>query len=324
MKTCLEAGTLQSYLDGELSPNAMQSVAAHLASCRACAALAREAEAELALFMEAMAPAALLPASVPTARLRERLDAALAAEATGQHDKRPAAARGESGWREWLAGLAAFLTPAPGRAVAFASLLVAVLLSALFVSQQFAPGEIKQSEVAVVPVSSGADDVPLTNGVAPVAAVNSATTPTPPASSTGPSKAAPRKRDNRDAVNQLASYSSRPRPSGGVTQATRGGEVASATGRPVLLPGEKTYLSAIASLTSTIESRTPQAMPPSLRVEYERNLALVDQAILSTRVAARRNPQDTDAQDFLRSAYQNKVELLSAVAEQSQLATIKD
>jgi len=323
MKTCLEAGTLQSYLDGELSPNAMQSVATHLASCRACAALAREAEAELAVFMEAMAPAASIPASVPTARLRERLDAALA-EAAGQHDKRPAA-RGESSWRGWLAGLAAFLTPAPGRAAAFASLLVAVLLSVLFVSQRLAPGEIKPSEVAVVPVSSRADNVPSTNGGAPDATVDSTTVATTPASDAGLSKATPRKRGDRDAVNQLASYPSRPRRSGGgVSQSPPGGEVTGVAGRPVLLPGEKTYLSAIASLTSTIESRTPQAMPPSLRVEYERHLALVDQAILSTRVAARRNPRDTDAQDFLRSAYQNKVELLSAVAEQSQLATIKD
>ena len=53
-------------------------------------------------------------------------------------------------------------------------------------------------------------------------------------------------------------------------------------------------------------------------------VAVVNQAIVSSRVAARRNPQDTDAKEFLRAAYQNKVELLSAVADQTQLASGRD
>jgi hypothetical protein len=57
-------------------------------------------------------------------------------------------------------------------------------------------------------------------------------------------------------------------------------------------------------------------MKPSLRAEYERNLAIVDQAIDSTRRAARRNPNDPDASEFLYSSYQSKLDLLSAVAEQ--------
>jgi hypothetical protein len=65
-------------------------------------------------------------------------------------------------------------------------------------------------------------------------------------------------------------------------------------------------------------------MTPTLRAEYERNLAVVNQAIMSSRVAARRNPQDTDAKEFLRAAYQNKVELLSAIADQTQLASGRD
>jgi hypothetical protein len=65
-------------------------------------------------------------------------------------------------------------------------------------------------------------------------------------------------------------------------------------------------------------------MTPTLRAEYERNLAVVNQAIISSRVAARRNPQDTDAKEFLRAAYQNKVELLSAVADQAQIASSRD
>ncbi|HYG12222.1 MAG TPA: hypothetical protein VD835_19905, partial [Pyrinomonadaceae bacterium] len=91
-----------------------------------------------------------------------------------------------------------------------------------------------------------------------------------------------------------------------------------------VLADEKTYLTSIASLTSAIEAQGAEGMTPTLRAEYERNLAVVNQAIVSSRVAARRNPQDTDAKEFLRAAYQNKVELLSAVADQTQLASSRD
>ncbi|MDQ1612366.1 MAG: hypothetical protein QOG00_2297, partial [Pyrinomonadaceae bacterium] len=97
-----------------------------------------------------------------------------------------------------------------------------------------------------------------------------------------------------------------------------------ATNNEPVLADEKTYLSSIASLTSAIETQGAEGMSPTLRAEYERNLAVVNQAIVSSRVAARRNPQDTDAKEFLRAAYQNKVELLSAVADQTQFASGRD
>jgi hypothetical protein len=63
-------------------------------------------------------------------------------------------------------------------------------------------------------------------------------------------------------------------------------------------------------------------MTPTLRAEYERNLAVVDHAIVASRVAARRDPADKDAQEFLRTAYQDKLDLLHAVSDQTQIASI--
>ena len=37
METCLDEGTLQAYLDGELSPETLNRVALHLAACRSAA-----------------------------------------------------------------------------------------------------------------------------------------------------------------------------------------------------------------------------------------------------------------------------------------------
>jgi hypothetical protein len=81
-----------------------------------------------------------------------------------------------------------------------------------------------------------------------------------------------------------------------------------------LLPGERSYLQAIARLDSTIkQNKSP--MRPSLQVEYERNLAVVDRAIAATRNAAKKNPDDPDAADFMFAAYQSKVDLLNTIAD---------
>jgi hypothetical protein len=81
-----------------------------------------------------------------------------------------------------------------------------------------------------------------------------------------------------------------------------------------LLPGEKTYLRTIAALDSTIKAND-RPMRPALRAEYERNLALVDHALAAARTAAKNNPDDPDAAEFVFAAYQSKVDLLNTVAE---------
>jgi len=78
MTRCLDEAKLQSYFDGELSLDMMESVTSHLASCATCAAAARELEEESALVMSALA--AEFETSVPTERLRERIDAAVLGE----------------------------------------------------------------------------------------------------------------------------------------------------------------------------------------------------------------------------------------------------
>src|SRR5258705_7647141 len=75
MRRCLDEGLLQSYFDGELSSQQMESATAHLASCLTCAAAARELEQETLLLTSALA--AEFEANVPTERLRQRLDEAV-------------------------------------------------------------------------------------------------------------------------------------------------------------------------------------------------------------------------------------------------------
>ena len=81
-----------------------------------------------------------------------------------------------------------------------------------------------------------------------------------------------------------------------------------------LIPGERSYLQAIARLDSTIKSNQKD-MRPALQSEYQRNLAVVDRAIAATRSAAKSNPNDPDAADFMFAAYQSKVDLLNTIAD---------
>src|SRR4030095_3083139 len=76
MKNCLDEVTLQSYFDGELPIELMESATLHLSSCAACAAIARELEQENAILMTALA--AEFDAPVPTEQLRRRIDLAVA------------------------------------------------------------------------------------------------------------------------------------------------------------------------------------------------------------------------------------------------------
>src|SRR2546423_8868451 len=75
---CFDEAVLQSYFDGELSPETMQSVAAHINACVNCAARAKEIESETELMRGAFAPEMEL--GVPTESLRARIDSSMKAE----------------------------------------------------------------------------------------------------------------------------------------------------------------------------------------------------------------------------------------------------
>ncbi|HZG52535.1 MAG TPA: zf-HC2 domain-containing protein [Pyrinomonadaceae bacterium] len=321
MNTCLDEGTLQAYLDGELSPDTSNGAAAHLSACVSCAAAARAAEQELALFSTAFAPA--LSTSVPTEKLRARLDEAIAEMAAPprRFAPPPSPTRARSIFGALVASLTTFT---PRQATAFASFLVAVALAVVFALMQTPGSGNRPEEIAKV------DQRPAP----PVARTENSPTPDDAAAVQTPIAEVNTSALARGGVRATllkAGYHVRPRnpqareERGGATEAA-GTTTAAAAATPAepLLADEKTYLSSIASLTSAIEAEGAAGMTPTLRAEYERNLAVVNQAIVSSRVAARRNPQDTDAKEFLRAAYQNKVELLSAVADQKQLASGRD
>src|SRR5689334_9044004 len=147
MTRCLDEAKLQSYFDGELSLDMMESVTSHLASCATCAAAARELEEESALVMSALA--AEFETSVPTERLRERIDAAVLGERLAVAE----ATQKTSGLAAFFSGLLNFGTQ---RTLGYASLAVVVAFAAIFagVKLNSTPGSVNNtqpnSSVAVV------------------------------------------------------------------------------------------------------------------------------------------------------------------------------
>ena len=280
MTRCLDEATLQGYFDGELSIELMESATSHLASCVTCAAAARELEEESAWLTSALAPE--FEASVPTERLRQRIDAAVLGE-------RVAFARStekSSGLAGFFSGLLTFGTQ---RTLGYASLAVVLAFGVI---------------AGVVMMKDNPATVETT-------AQNGATPPPPANPEVG--KLTTRDVANKTPVENVENVSVN-KPTRNIR---RNKTVVNSAPTPTpvkLIPGERAYLQTIARLDSTIKSNTKE-MKPSLRAEYERNLAVVDRAIAATRSAAKSNPNDPDAADFMFAAYQSKVDLLNTIAD---------
>lgn len=303
-KRCLDEGLLQAYMDGELSNEHAAEAAAHVASCDACATALAEFEHDSALFATAFAHDESV--SIPTEVLRSRINAAVAQleDARGFNQTR---SNGRS-FNGFLATLSGLFTFTPQRAAGFASVLALVAAGIIYFAV------IKKSgttDAPQAPREIASSDTPKS---APNV-VQTEVTPTPEAvvPAEGPRKG------TAPVVN--VKYNPRRNANGNankIEKPTATPEVKKELG----LPGEKDYRQAIASLETTIKMGGDTTLKPALRVQYERNLAILDSAIEQTRKVAAANPKDKDAVGFLMSAYQSKVELLTKVADQAQVAAL--
>ncbi len=291
MRECLDEGTLQSYFDGELAGERMEGVTSHLASCTTCAAAARELETELNVLSVALA--AEFDVAVPTERLRQRIDAAVAGL---QYESLTGGAKRDSSISAWFQSLSSLFAFTPQRAFGYAGLIVVLGFATIFgiIQWRYVSPATDNPSVATIPT------IPTNNG--PV-------TKTAPAGENPTPIVAPVVPVSTSTGNQVAT---RPRNSSVKPQnAIADRSVA----KVKLLPGERSYLRTIAALDTSIKANSNRPMRPALQAEYERNLALVDRALAATRDAAKKNPNDPDAAEFMFTAYQSKVNLLNTVAD---------
>jgi hypothetical protein len=329
---CLDEGLLQALNDGELSADARRAAEAHLASCPSCAAAAGEAAQEFALFSQALAFDE--PLNVPTERLRANIASAVAEMQTAQATERVAARESSGGRvRSFWSSLAASLAPrqvAVFAGLAMAAVVLAVTLFALRPGSNLGKEESQEMAKGNGPSPRPSMDASVAQPTAAPTVVEAG-----PQGESGGGIGGEETAKNMPGPTKPDTAKIRPKgpgETGKFRPKNAGVELAAKNaqkfpGRPnrgsgaVLLLGERQYVSEIAALKTSIERRKLETLSPTLRAEYERNVAVVDEAIASTRAAVKSNPKDRDAQEFLRSAYQEKLDLLSAVAGKSQLAS---
>jgi hypothetical protein len=235
---------------------------------------------------------------VPTEQLRRRIDAAIAGM-----QRRSAAVSGSSTFsvRAWLQSLLAPLSNAPQRTFSYAGLILVLGFAAVLGITQLRNNSTVPTQETVASSSNTTTSNPTS-----VTRENLGAVPAP-----GPEA------QQTVAVIPVTVTSKRnsPRPRNlNPTNAVASDAAVQPEAKVKLLPGERSYLQTIAKLDSTIKSSN-RPMRPSLQAEYQRNLALVDRALAATRDAAKKNPNDPDAAEFMMAAYENKVNLLNAVAE---------
>ena len=86
------------------------------------------------------------------------------------------------------------------------------------------------------------------------------------------------------------------------------------------LPGEESYVKTIASLSRTVdEQKEAGVLRPSQRVSFERDMAVVNDAIARMKKEVKRNPRNESAKQVLYSSYQNKIDLLNSVSQKEEL-----
>lgn len=285
MRECLDEGVLQSYFDEELSTELRKEVASHLAQCPKCAASATELESENLLLASALASEFDLP--VPTERLRQRVDAAIAGSELVSPTARQSARFAPS--RSWIESFAALFKFAPQQAFGYTGLIAVLAFASIF---------------AIVKLRN--PEISAPGGIEETVANN-----TPPEET--PKDAVP-KRDDLTTASGI--QAPEPQPSRQPPKPVKRRSGPTAVAREVrLLPGERSYLKTIAALDDSIRANPDSPMRPALQFEYERNLALVDRALAAARTAAKNNPNDPLAAEFMFAAYQSKVDLLNTVAD---------
>lgn len=295
---CFDEGTIQAFLDGELASEMLEQVARHVALCDDCAMLLAESEEESAFAFAALEDE--FNSLVPTERIRTNLYQAIS------EIEKPKV----SFWEKITNLRFVFSSPS---LTAFAGLLIVAGLFAI-VWQFNSRNNVSITEMAQAPVINRVQ--PENPVVAPVRETTDDTT-APARIQTISEKAA---FNRQKAVN--TDYRPKYQNAKYTVESTRPAAERTATVNAApaeLVAGEKTYIKTIDTLSKTVDANKGVIMSASARVAYEKDMAMVNDAIAKMKTEVRKNPKNEVAKEVLRNSYQNKIDLMNSVAEQSQM-----
>lgn len=294
MKNCFDEGTIQAFLDGELASDLLENVARHVSLCNDCAVLMAEAEEESAFAFSALEQE--FNTLVPTQRLWTKINDSIDKERKSV----------------WQTVFAFFKNPT---IAAFASLLIVFGLFMAVLSLQ-------QSK----PVNTIAqNDSTQSEVIAPVFTPEKVSQPLPKDDVEKPQVASV-KNDKKDFQVVKTDFTKKEispkienRPSKTKPDADSAKDKGQKTKNENYLLGEESYLKTIATLETNVNSRKDEILRPSSRFAFEKDLAVVNDAIKVMKAEVKKNPKNEAAKDMLRTSYQNKIDLLNSVTEKTEL-----
>ena len=302
MKNCFDEGTIQAFLDGELASDLSENVARHVAVCDECARLMGEAEDETAFAFSALEQE--FNTLVPTQRLWTKIN-----DSIGKEKK--------SVWQTVYAFIA---NPTVG---AFAALLIVFGLFASILSLQNNDSvdsiaqtepynQIKENAVAPVVSNAGQFERALSRNES---------------ENSQPAQIKQSKKEFQIVKTSFAKKENSPKPND--QQVIQTPDVNSVDinrqSTDNNLSGEDSYIKTIATLEKTVNNRKDEVLKPSSRFAFEKDLAVVNDAINRMKEEVEKNPKNEAAKNVLRASYQNKIDLLNSVTEKTELmASLKD
>ena len=306
MENCLSEGTIQAFLDGELAARAVENVTHHIALCDDCAILLSEAEDETAFAYSALEHE--FNALVPTQRLWTKINSSIEEER-----------KSNSVWQKILAGVSSFgFHLSKPSVAAFASLLFVVgTFSVLWISRPLP----NNNTVRVQDGSNGLIEIART----PISE--------PPASSNPESEKRPEvvvsdtpqivdegriiKADHRKTIETRSINTNTNNQNNNRKQNIN---VPNPNIIPAeYIPGEDSYMKTIATLKSTVDGGKDLNLRASERVAFEKDMAVINDAINKMKAEVRKNPKNEAAKQILFASYQSKIDLLNSVSERNDL-----
>jgi hypothetical protein len=287
---CLDIGTIQAFLDGETRPEEAVRISDHVAACDPCTILLAQADEENSLVFSVLDRE--MNTLVPTQRLWNRINAEIVEEKNHA-----------SLWQRFLGAITASLA-SPSFAGAAGILLFAGMLSVVWLNW---PGATPGNNA--IAVSGGTQETPIAD-VSSTSEHVAITVSDPEI---------PSVREPRSKVTETT-YSAeeikRIIPAVKFERGPRRPNSIPASAR--YLPGEESYIKTIDELQQSITVQNA-SMKASGQVAFQRDLAVVDDAIEKMRNVVQKNPRNQAARQILYSSYQDKIDLLKSSAQRDEL-----
>jgi hypothetical protein len=282
---CLDIGTIQAFLDGETPQEESLRIGHHIANCEGCARLLAVAEDENSFVFSALERE--MNALVPTQRLWTRINDSIEVE------------RSRASLLKQVYAFFAVSLLTPTTTSAAAVLVVFGLLAGVWVMR------------------SGSDAVVTQNG--PVPNVGQIDSPAPIAPENFDSESAIKETELPSPVSAPAIRISNHSPKKLEQIVRDANEIVPQRAIHYMIPGEESYIKTIADMKENVDDRKDAVFTGSSRVAFERDLAVVNDSINRMRKVVRKNPRNQAARQVLYASYQDKIDLLNAVAQKDEL-----